>query len=82
MKFRCQPRSNKRQTISELAIERFDEGILSRIAWLNALQLYFCLLTPEKQSLARHLRAAIEGNRFGKATRLCQLIEISGQALA
>jgi len=50
--------------LSELAIERFNIGILCRLAWLNELQLDAVFFSPEKHSLAREFRAIVADNLF------------------
>ena len=33
--------------ISEFAIQAFDKGVLSGLAWLDKAKLYACILRPE-----------------------------------
>ena len=45
--------------VPELAVEAFDESVLSRLARLNEVQLYAGTSRPEEQRLAGQFRAVV-----------------------
>jgi len=61
--------------ISEFPVEAFDEGILSRLARLDEVQLDARPLAPEEHRLAGKLRAIITDDRPRQASTYGELIE-------
>lgn len=51
-------------------IERFDVTILRRLAWLDELQLYLVLISPQVKGFAPKLAAIVNANQFGRAALL------------
>lgn len=46
-------------TFTELAVERFDEGVLRRFTGLDKVQLYVAVSGPEKHRFAGQIRAVL-----------------------
>ena len=61
--------------ITEGAVEGLDEGILSRLAWLDMVQVDATILGPEMDGLAGELRSVVAGDGTGRSHRVANGIE-------
>src|SRR5688572_28476261 len=52
---------------SELAVERFDEGIVSRLAWPTEVECYAFHVRPQVEILAHELGTVVDAYRLGIA---------------
>ncbi len=50
---------------AELTVEALDDGVLSRLAWLDEVELYAGLHRPEEHRLTGQLGAVVANNRIG-----------------
>jgi len=68
--------------VSHLAVERFDDRILNRLARLNKVQFHTAPEPPLIQSPTCELRAIIDLNRLWQSSRFTQSLQHSHHTLA
>ena len=66
--------------LSELAVEALDKRVLSRLSWLDEVQLHPLVLGPEEHRLAGELRTVVANDSFRQCP--AELIKFASEPMS